>query len=286
MRHALHIVCPVAALWLGACGAGAGNADKTTAGDAAAGETATGNTGSDAPADAASDASDRAAGCNPNWILEIFNFIDGCELEVGRKFPVQARMYNSSLNTAVADRTVTFALSGSGDASLVDAEAVTDEFGIASATIDAGSLTGIQYTVTVSDSCAGTAQTSFVTIPPQKGAIAITVAVPPEVSAVLPDPTLHVFVDTGTPLCAAVDFTDPPGMEFQVPAGPGTVLAPDLLVGPPYLATAVAVDAGGAAVAGACEQKIVVMAGVTTDVTLTLELLAQDPAPEQPQPEE
>jgi hypothetical protein len=217
-------------------------------------------------------------GCNPNWVLEVFNFEDGISLEVGKKYAVEARLVNPTLGTSVQGETIQFALSGEGDASLTDTSAVTSEFGIAGILVDAGTQIGVTYTITVSHPCTASDSATFNSIEPQSGSVTVTVTVPDEVLALVPDPKIVVYADANAGLCAAVDVGNPGGLAVQVPDGTDTVEIPHLLVGPGYTVTAVAENPAGLPVASACQQKVVVLTGKTTQVALTLSTVTIDPA--------
>jgi len=226
----------------------------------------------DVAEDVLDDGSSFEAGCNANWEIEVFNFEDGLSLEVGKKYSIQARLFNPVMGTSVGGEIITFALEGDGDATLVQTEDQTSEFGIAETLLDAGTLVGKTYEFTVSHKCAGSDSATFHSIEPQSGTIKVTVSVPPEVFDLTEEVDLKVYVDSSAGLCAMVDLTDPSGMEVSVTAE-GTATATNLLVGPGYAVTALARSPDGLPVAAACKDKVVVLTGKETAVDLTLAIL-------------
>ena len=221
---------------------------------------------------------DAGSECNPNWVLKFFALEDGMPLTSNKSYAIQASLFNPAAGEWLSGETVSFSISGEGDAQFVTAEGVTNESGVAEATLDTGADEGVQYTLTISHPCTGSASLTVHVQQPAMGSLFVTLEVSDDVLLIDPGPSLEVYVDELSTLCAAAVYTDPLGQKVPLPAGESTVEIPNVVAGPAYIVVGVARDLAGQVIGAACEEGVNVLVDVTTDVALTLAPLALDPA--------
>lgn len=208
--------------------------------------------------------------CSDNLVIEVFGLLEGVTLETGKEYTVQARIYDSFFKKEVPGENVVFSLVGAGDAQLLSTEAVTNEFGVAAVQLATGEISGVDYTLSVANECAGAASLTFMTGEPQQGDLVVHVTLSQEVIDMGETISLEVYLDQYSTLCAAADFADPKGALTPIPDGADTVTLTDVLSGPSYIVVVIGVDAVGQHVAAGCQEGINVAPDMTAETTVTL----------------
>jgi len=262
----------ISVLFVLACGGG-GGAD--TPPDSTGGE---GVVDDLKPAEVVQDSGEDAGeDCPENWVLEFFAIEEGMSFETEKTITVQVRIYDSLLAVAVVGQKVSFSMEGGGDAKLGQAEAATNDQGIASVELDTGTMEGVEYTVTASNVCAGSVSLGLHSIAPEQGAIFATFTVSEELSLMWGELSIEAYANNTIPLCGAVDFTSPPGTPIKLPDGQMSVEFANALARSAYLVFGLARNADGLAVGAGCQEGVVVMPEQTTEVEVTLVPLSLDP---------
>lgn len=220
---------------------------------------------------------DVAADCNPNWVLQFFAIEDGMALTSNKQYSVQAQLFNPVSGEWLAGETITFAVSGDGSASFQNSEGTTNANGVAEATLETGSDEGMEYTLTISHQCVAPVSIKVQVQQPAMGSLFVALEVSDEVLLIDPGPSLEVYVDELSTLCAAAVYTDPLGQKVPFPPGETSVEIPNVVAGPAYIVVAVARDLGGQVIGAACGEGVNVLVDKTTEVSLVLAPLALDP---------
>jgi hypothetical protein len=255
-----------------------GGSEDTNGGKDSQGEVLTGDLQAGDPASEAGDSTgiDAAAPCRDNLVIEFFGLEDGMAITKGANVLIQTRIYDADVAEPIPGLEVHFSLEGDGDAALVESVATTDEFGVATVNLNAGSVVDVTYKLTAANSCAGSVSVELPCVPPQFGTLAVSFTVAPDLAARWPNLLIDAYADNTVPLCGAVDFTAPPGLPLHLAQGQTTVEFKEALAGAAYIVLGIARIPGGAAVGAGCQEGVAVLPEKTTDVAVTLNPLGLD----------
>jgi hypothetical protein len=261
-------------LALAACGGGGGSSGDV-GGDASEEVRDADSRAEDAAPDSEPDS---GPVCSGNLVLEFFGIEDGMGLETGTTLLVQARIYDSVLALPVGGLEVTFELTGSGDALLLSALAITSDQGVAAVEMSTGSVQGAEYDLAISSPCTGKVGIALHTVAPGQGSVIVHLQVAPNLTALFPVLQLEVYSSFVLPLCAAVDFNAPAGAPVKLPAGALDVELPGIKANAAHVVFGVARNSDGIVVGGGCAEGVVVLPDKTVEVDVLVEPLSLKPA--------
>ena len=261
----LHALVVVLAFYLcSACGGGGGDpADVAASGDGAVADVVVPVNAAEIPL------AETGQNCNPNWVLQFFGIEEGMALTSNKQYAVQAQLFNPATGEWLSGETVSFSISGEGGAHFVAPDGTTNENGVAEAMLETGATEGVD--------CTDSASLKVHVQPPAVGSLLVSLEVSDEVLLIDPGPSLEVYVDKLSTLCAAAVYTDPMGQKVPLPAGETVVEIPNVEAGPAYVVVAVARDLVGQVIGAACEEGVNVLVDKTTEVSLKLSPLALAP---------
>jgi len=266
MRKLCTVVALATALTLAGCGGGAGSSDDMHCCDTSFDVT------DGVPPDAATDVADEEA-TGEQLVLEFVSPGDIQAIEQ-RVYPIQVRAYTLPDYAFATGLSVTFALSGAGDATLDPAVVATDENGMAEVSFSSGHDVGATYTLTATAD--GTAPiTQHITIVGMAtGSAVVTPALHFTPSG---GESLTLWLVPGAYVCGQTGPLDKPAdtyKELTVTdlASPLTIEA--LPEAPRWAVVALVTKADGNPLAGGCVDDFAILAqGEPTPVTLDLALL-------------
>ncbi len=213
-----------------------------------------------------------------SWVMEFFGIEDGMTIETGETMLLQARIFDNVMGETVEGAEVTFSLTGDGDAELLETTALTSELGVAAVSFSTGTKLDVEYTVKASNPCADEQSVILSTVAPEQGSFLITYALSEELSATWDQVTIVAHADTKIPLCGAVDYTKPGSQGVELPPGEDTVELTQIQAKAAYVVFGVAYNPDGVPVGGGCMEGVSVMPDKTTEVDVTIESLAMNPA--------
>ena len=218
--------------------------------------------------------------CTAELVMELFNGASPLQLEVDRDYDIQARIYDPVTGDTPKGHEVVFALTGDGDAGILQSSAVTDEFGVATVELTSGTQAPVTYDLTIDTGCAPSIQVVLEVQAHATGSILLSFSLSGDIEDPGKVDSFTVYVSQQSLLCAAADPTSPGQdmAEHTVGADDTQLLIEDAVAGPGYTIMVIGYDTSDLPVGAGCTEGINVFAGKETTAEVTLGPLQISPA--------